>query len=37
VAGLVAAGGKVVYHWPERQSLEDAQIFLFAVPLPASK
>jgi hypothetical protein len=34
VADLLAAGGKIVYHWPERQSLEDASILLFCLPLP---
>jgi len=34
VAGLVAAGGKAVYSWPEQESLEDAKIVLFAVPIP---
>jgi hypothetical protein len=33
VSDLVAAGGKVVYHWPEQASLEKAEIVLFAVPL----
>jgi hypothetical protein len=33
VADLVAAGGKVVYHWPEGMPLEEASIILFAVPL----
>ena len=34
VDDLVATGGKVVYHWPERESLEDANILLFCLPLP---
>jgi 4-amino-4-deoxy-L-arabinose transferase-like glycosyltransferase len=35
VNDLIAAGGKVVYHWPTDRSLEEAQIILFAVPLPS--
>jgi hypothetical protein len=37
VAELEAAGGTVVYHWPERKSLEDAAILLFRLPLPNRK
>lgn len=37
VADLIAAGGKVVFHWPELMPLEEAKIILFAVPLTAKK
>src|SRR5216683_2615225 len=33
IADLVAAGGKVVYYWPEQVPLEEAQLILLAVPL----
>jgi hypothetical protein len=33
VSDLIAAGGKAIYHWPERMPLEEANIVLFAVPL----
>ncbi|HEV2946438.1 MAG TPA: glycosyltransferase family 39 protein [Gemmataceae bacterium] len=37
IHNLVAAGGEVVYHWPEQVPLEEAQIVLFAVPLAPNK
>ena len=37
VAEFAATGGKAVYSWPEQESLEDAKIVLFAVPIPGRK
>jgi len=34
LADLFAAGGKVVYYWPKRKPLEEADILLFRLPLP---
>jgi len=37
IGNLVAAGGQVVYHWPEEVHVEEANILLFAVPLTGNK
>lgn len=33
---IIASGGKIVYHWPEQQSEEKADVVVYRVPLPDS-